>query len=105
MGVRRLCTGLYHEVAYISFVCPVRSGRIFHIRRDGYRDVSWSAHTIRRSTLFAWPCPPICLAGLARFPVPWYILSGAGVRLEWMAERPLCRDHEVAGRPRPALVT
>ena len=104
MGVRRLCTGLYRDVAQRSFVCCVRPGRICHIRHDGYRYVPWGAHAIRRSILFALPCPTICLTGLAHIPVPWYFLSDAWVRLEWMAEGPLCRGHEVAGRPRRALV-
>ena len=102
MGVRRPCTGLYRDVDRMSFVCCVRPGRIYHIRRDGYRHVTWGTHAIRRSILFALPCHPICLAGPVHFPVPWY--SGAGVRLELMAERPLCHGHEVAGRPRRVLV-
>ena len=100
--MRRLCTGLYRDVAQMSFVCCVRPGCICHIRRDSCRHVSWGARAIRRSILFALPCPPICLAGPAHFPVPLY--SVAGVWLELMAERPLCRGHEVAGRPRHALV-
>ena len=104
MGVRRLCIGLYHDTAQMSFVYYVRPGRNFHIRRDGYHHVSWGARAIRRSILFALPCPPVYPAGLAHFPVPWYFVSDVGVRLEWMSERPLCRGHEVAGRPRHALV-
>ena len=92
MGVRRLCTGLYHDVAPMSFVYCVRPCRICGWL-DGYRLEPWGTHAIRRSILFALPCPPTYLAGLAHFPVPWY-----GVRLEWRAERPLCRGHEVAGQ-------
>ena len=88
----------------MSFVYCVRPGRIYCIRRDEYHLVPWGAHVIRRSILFALPCPPIYLAGLAHFPVPWYFLSNAGVRLECRAERPLCRGHEVAGRPYLVLV-
>ena len=83
VGVRRLYTGLYH---------------------DGYRLMSWGTHAICRSILFALPCPPTSLAGLAHFPVPWYFLSDAGVRLEWRAERPLYRGREVADQPPHALV-
>ena len=103
MGVRRLCIGRYHDVAPMSFVYCVRPCRICGWR-DGYRLEPWGAHAIRRSILFALPCPPICLAGLARFPVPWYFLSGAGVRLELRAERPLYRGHEVADQPRHTLL-
>src|SRR4051812_11602938 len=88
----------------MSFLCCVRPYQICCIRRDGYRLKSWGAHAIHRSMLFALPRPPIYRAGLAHFPVPWYVLSGAGVRLEWRAERPLCRGHEVAGRPYHVLV-
>ena len=98
MGVRRLCTGLYHDVAPMSFVYYVRPYRI-SVRHDGYRLELWGAHAIRRSILFALPCPPTYLTGVAHFPVPWY-----GVRLEWRAERPLCRGHEVAGQPYQVLV-
>ena len=104
MGVPRLYIGRYHDIAPMSFVYCVRPGRIFHIRRDGYRHMSWGTHAIHRSILFVLPCPPICLAGLASFPVPWYFLSGAGVRLELMAERLLCRGHGVASRPHHTLV-
>ena len=97
MGVRHLYTGLYRDVAPMSLVYCVLPRRICG-RRDGYRLEPWGAHAIRRSILFALPCPPIYLAGQAHFPVPWY-----GVRLEWRAERPLCRDHEVAGRPHQVL--
>ena len=102
MGVRRLCTGLYHDVAPMSFVYCVWPYRIC-VQRDGYRLESWGAHAIRRLILFALPCPPIYLAGLAHFPVPWYFLSDAGVRLEWRAGRPLYRGHVVAGRPHQVL--
>ena len=104
MGVQRLYTGLYRDVARMSFVCCVRPGRIYHIRRDGYRHVTWGAHAIRRSILFALPYPPICLAGLLRLPALWYFLSGAGVQLGMRAERPLCRGHGVADRAHCTLV-
>ena len=104
MGVRRLCIGLYHDAAQMSFVYYVRPGRIYCIQSDDYRLMPWGTHAIRRSILFALPCPPIYLAGLAHFPMPWYFLSGAGVQLEWRAERPLCRGHEVAGRLYQVLV-
>ena len=97
MGVRRLFIGLYHDVPPMNFVYCVRPRRICG-RRDGYRLGLWGAHAIRRSILFALPCPPTYLAGPVHFPVPWY-----GVRLEWRAERPLCRGHEVAGRPHQVL--
>ena len=103
MGVRRLCTGLYHDVAPMSFVYYVRPCRICG-RRDDYHLEPRGAYAIRRSILFALPFPPIYLTGLVHFPMPWYILSGAGVRLEWRAEKPLCRGHGVAGRSHHALV-
>ena len=98
MGVRRLYIEQYRDVAQESVVCCVRPGRICHIRYEGYRHVPWGAHAIRRSILFALPCPPTYLVSLTHIPVPWY-----GVRLEWRAERPLCRGHEVAGRPHRVL--
>ena len=104
MGVQRHSTGLYRDVAEMSFVYYVQPGRIYCIRCYDYRLVPWGAHAIRRSILFALPCPPICLVGLARFPVPWYFLSGAGVRLELWAERPLCRGHGVADQAQHTLV-
>ena len=104
MGVRRPCTGLYRDVARMSFFCCVRPGRVCHIRRDGYHLEPWGAHAIRRSILFALPYPPISLTGLLRFPVLWYFWSGAGVRLELRAERPLCRGHVVADRAHHTLV-
>ena len=93
MGVRRLCTGRYHDVAPMSFVYCVRPCRICG-RHDGYRLKPWDAHAIHRSIVFALPCPPTCLVSPAHIPVPWY-----GVRLGWRAMRPLCRGHEVACRP------
>ena len=104
MGVRRLCIGLYHDAAQTSFVYCVRPGRIYCIRRDEYRLVPWGTHVIRRSILFALPCPPIYLTGLAHFPMPWWFLSGAGVWLGCSFDRPLGRGHEVAGLPCHALV-
>ena len=102
--MRRLCTGIYRDVARMSFVYCVRPGRICHIWRDGYHHVTWGSHVIRRLILFALPYPPICLTGLVRFPVLWYFLSGVGVRLELRAERPLCRGHGVADQPHQTLV-
>ena len=96
-GCGRLCTGRYHDVAPMSFVYCVRPCRICG-RRDGYRLEPWGAYVIRRSILFALPCPPTCLVSPAHIPVPWY-----GVRLGWRAMRPLCRGHEVACRPRQVL--
>ena len=104
MGVRRPYTGLYRDAARMSFVFCVRPGRIYHIRRDGYRHVTWGAHEIRRSILFALPYSPICLAGLLRLPALWYFLSGAGVRLGSRAGRPLCRGHGVADWAHRTLV-
>ena len=97
MGVRRLCTGLYHDVAPVSLVYCVRPCRICG-RRDGCRLEPWGAHAIRRSILFALPYPPTYLVSPVHIPVSWY-----GVRLEWRAERPLYRGHEVAGRPHQML--
>ena len=97
MGVRRLCTGLYHDVAPMSFVYCVRPCRICD-RRDGYRLVPWGAHAIHRSILFALPFPPTYYVSLVHIPVPWY-----GVRLGWRAMRPLCRGHEVSYRPHRVL--
>ena len=103
MGVRRLCIGLHHDAAQTSFVYCVRPDRIYCIRHDEYRLMPWGTHVIRRSILFALPYSLICLAGLLRLPALWYFSSGAGVRLEWRAERPLCRDHEVVGQPHQVL--
>ena len=104
MGVRRPCTGLYHDVARMSFVCCIQPGCIYHIRRNGYRHVLWGAHVISRSILFALPYSPRCLADLLRLPVLWYVLSGDGVRLGLRARRPLYRGHGVAGRAHRTLV-
>ena len=97
MGVWRLYTGRYHDVAPMRFVYYVRPCRMCG-RRDGYRLEPWGAHTICRSIVFALPCPPTCLVSPTHIPVPWY-----GVRLEWRAGRPLCRGHKVAGRPHQVL--
>ncbi len=51
MGVWRLCTGRYHDVAPMSFVYCVRPCRICG-RRDDYRLEPWGAYTIRRSILY-----------------------------------------------------
>ena len=93
--MRRLCTGLYHDVAQISFGCCVRPDQTYCIRRDGYRLVSWGARTIRRSILHVLLCPPIRLTGLTYFLMPFY-LNGVGVQAELLAGMPLYRDHEVA---------
>ena len=55
---------------------------------------------IRRSTLHVLLCPPIRLAGLAYFPMPFY---GVGVQAELLAGMPLYRGHEVADQPRHTL--
>ena len=68
------------------------------IRRDVYRLVEWCTLVIRRSILNALPCPPICLAGLAYLPMPFY-LNGVGVEAELLAVMSLCRGHEVADQP------
>ena len=86
----------------MSYVCCVRPSRICHILRGGYRHVSWGSHMMRRSILFALPCPPICLAGLAYFPMPFY-LTGVGAHAELLAGMPLYRGHEVADQPRHML--
>ena len=57
---------------------------------------------IRRSILRVLLCPPICLAGLAYLPMPFY-LDGVGVEAELLAEMPLCHGHEVADQPRHTL--
>ena len=78
----------------------VQPGRIcfYYIRRDVYRLIEWCALVIRRSILNALPCPPICLAGLAYLPVPFY-LNGVGMEAELLAGMPLYRGHEVADQP------
>ena len=83
----------------------VRPDRIcfYCIRRDVYRLVEWCALVIRRSILNALLCPPICLAGLAYLPMPFY-LNGVGVRAEFLAVMPLYRGHEVADQPRHTLL-
>ena len=58
---------------------------------------------IRRSILHVLLCPPIHLAGLAYFPMPFY-LNGVGVQAELLAGMPLYRGHEVADQPRHTLV-
>ena len=57
---------------------------------------------ICRLILRALLCPPIRLAGLAYFPMP-FCLNDVGVRAELLAEVPLCRSHEVADQPRHTL--
>ena len=80
-------------------------GRIcfYCIRRDICRLAEWCALVIRRSILNALPCPPICLAGLAYLPMPFY-LDGVGVEAELLAGMPLYRGHEVADQPYHTLL-
>ena len=60
---------------------------------------------IHRSILRVLPYLPIHLAGLACFPVPWYVcLSGGGVRAELLDQVPLCLGHGVADELRRTLV-
>ena len=58
---------------------------------------------IRRSILHVLLCPPIHLAGLAYFTMPFY-LNGVGVQAEFLAGMPLDRGHEVADQPRHTLL-
>ena len=58
---------------------------------------------IRRLILHALLCPPICLAGLAYLPMPFY-LNGVGVQAEFLAGMPLYRGHEVADQPYHTLL-
>ena len=83
----------------------VRPGRIcfYCIRRDVYRLAEWRALVICRSILHALLCPPICLAGLAYLPMPFY-LNGVGVQAELLAGMPLYHGHEVADQPRHTLL-
>ena len=78
----------------------VRPGWIcfYYIRRDVYCLAEWHALMIRRLVLHALLCPPICLAGLAYLPMPFY-LNGIGVEAELLAGMPLYRGHEVADQP------
>ena len=78
----------------------VRPGRIcfYYIQRDVCCLAEWCALMIRRSILFALPCIPIYLAGLAYLPMPFY-LNGVGVQAEFLAGMPLYRSHEVADQP------
>ena len=98
--MRRLCIGLCLKAARMGLACSVRPGRIcfYCIRREVYRLTEWCALVIRRSDLNALLCLPICLAGLAYLPIPFY-LSGVGVEAELLAGMPLCRGHEVADQP------
>ena len=57
---------------------------------------------IRRLILHVLLCP-IRLAGLAYFPMPFY-LNGVGVQAEFLAGMPLYRGHEVADQPRHTLL-
>ena len=83
----------------------VRPGRIcfYCIRRDVCRLAEWCALVIRRSILHALLYPPICLAGLAYLPMPFY-LNGVRVRAEFLAGMPLYRGHEVADQPHHTLL-
>ena len=83
----------------------VRPDRIYFycIRRDIYRLVEWCSLVIRRSILHALLCPPICLAGLAYLPMPFY-LNGVGVEAGLLARMPLYRGHEVADQPYHTLL-
>ena len=84
----------------------VRPGRICFccIRRDVYRLAELCSLVIRRSILHALLCPPICLAGLAYLPMPFY-LNGVGVEAEFLGGMPLYRGHEVADQPYHTLLT
>ncbi len=91
----------------MSLARCVRPGQIFFycIRHDVYRLTEWCALVIRRSILHVLLCPPIRLAGLAYFPLPFYLYD-VGVRAELLAGMSLCRGHEVADladRPRHTL--
>ena len=83
----------------------VQPGRIcfYCIRHDVYRLAEWCAVVIRRSILHALLCPPICLAGLAYLPMPFY-LNGVGVEAELLAGMPLYHGHEVADQPYQTLL-
>ena len=58
---------------------------------------------IRISILHVLLCPPIRLAGLVYFPMPFY-LNGAGVQAEFLAGVHLYHGHEVADQPRRTLL-
>ena len=98
--MQRLCIGLYRDAARMGPTRCVRPGRIcfYCIRHDVYRLAQWRAPVIRRSILHALICPPICLAGLAYLPMPFY-LNGVRVEAEFLAGMPLYRGHEVADQP------
>ena len=78
----------------------VRPGQIcfYCIQRGVYRLAELCTLVIRRSILHALLCPPICLAGLAYLPMPFY-LNGAGVDAKLLDGMPLYRSHEVADQP------
>ena len=103
--MRRLCTGLYRNAAQMGLARCVRPGRIYFycIRRDFYRLAEWCALVIHRSILNVLPCPPICLAGLACIPMPFY-LNGVVVEAKLLAGMPLYRGHEVADLPYHTLL-
>ena len=89
----------------MSLVCCIRPGRIcfYCIQGDICHLAEWCALVIHRSILNALPCPPICLAGLAYLPMPFY-LNGVGVQAKFLAGMPLYRGHEVVDLPYCALV-
>ena len=103
--MRRLCIGLYRDAARMGLAHCVRPGRIcfYYIQRDVYRLIEWRALVIRRSILHVLLCPPTCLAGLAYFPMPFY-LNGVMVQVELLAGMPLCRGHGVADQPHHTLL-
>ena len=93
--MRRLCIGLHLDAARMGLACCVRPGRIcfYCIRRDVYRLAEWCAVVIGRLILHALLCPPICLAGLAYLPMPFY-LNGVEVEAELLAGMPLYQDRK-----------
>ena len=99
--MRRLCTGLYRDAAPMSPARCARPGRIYFycIRHDDYRLAWWRTLVIRRSILHVLLCPPVRLAGLAYFPMPFY-LNGVGVQAELLAGMSLSCGHEVADQSR-----
>ena len=98
--MRRLCIGLYRDAARMDLARCVWPSRIcfYCIWRDVYRLAELCTLVICRSILHVLLCPPIRLAGLAYFPMPFY-LNGVRVRAELLAGMPLCRGHEVADQP------
>ena len=103
--MRRVCIGLYRDAARMGLARCVRPGRIcfYCIRHDVCRLAEWCALVIRRSILNAFPCPPICLVGLAYLPMPFY-LNGVGVEAELFAGMPRYCGHKVADQPYHTLL-